>query len=49
MNELINTTFGCCPSSKAADVVPKGATSAGTHAQHTTACHMHLAGALEML
>jgi hypothetical protein len=41
VNELIDTTFGfgCCPSSKAANVVPKGAPSAGTHgthAQHTT-------------
>ena len=25
VNELIDTTFGCYPSSKAADVVPKGA------------------------
>jgi hypothetical protein len=36
VNELIETTFGCYPSSKAADAIPKGTPSAGTHAQHTT-------------
>jgi hypothetical protein len=41
VNELINTTFGCYPSSKAADAMPKGAPSVGTHAQHVTLL-MHL-------
>jgi hypothetical protein len=36
VNELINTTFGCYPSSKAVDAMPKGAPSVGTHAQHAT-------------
>jgi hypothetical protein len=36
VNELIDTTFGCYPSSKSADAMPKGAPSAGTHAQHAT-------------
>jgi hypothetical protein len=33
---LINTTFGCYASSKAADAMPKGAPSVGTDAQHAT-------------
>jgi hypothetical protein len=36
VNGLIDTTFGCYPSSKAADAMPKGAPSVGTHAQHAT-------------
>jgi hypothetical protein len=36
INELIDTTFGSYPSSKAADAVPKGAPSVGTQAQHAT-------------
>jgi hypothetical protein len=42
VNELIDTTFGCYPSSKAADAVPKGAPSVGTQAQHATCLLMHL-------
>jgi hypothetical protein len=34
INELIDTTFGCCRSSKAADAMPKGAPSAGTLLMH---------------
>jgi hypothetical protein len=44
VNALIDTTFyfGCCPSSKAADVVPKGAPAIRhTQPQHTTLL-MHL-------
>jgi hypothetical protein len=38
VNELIDTTFGCCyPSSKAADVVPKGAPAIW---HKSTACHL---------
>jgi hypothetical protein len=44
VNELIDTTFGCYPSSKAADVVPKGAP---TIWHKSTA--FHLAHALKML
>jgi hypothetical protein len=44
VNEFIDTTFGCYPSSKAADAVPKWAPTIW----HTrTACH--LANALKML
>jgi hypothetical protein len=38
VNGLIDTNFGCYPSSKAADDMPRGAPSVGTHAQHTTPC-----------
>jgi hypothetical protein len=41
VNGLIDTTFGCYPSSKAADAMPKGAPSVGTHVQHATLL-MHL-------
>jgi hypothetical protein len=44
VNELIDTIFGCYPSSKSADVVPKGAP---TIWHKSTACH--LADALKML
>jgi hypothetical protein len=44
VNELIDTIFGCYPSSKAADVVPKWAP---TICYKSTACH--LADALETL
>jgi hypothetical protein len=44
VNELIDTTFGCYPSSKAADVVPKGAPTIW----HTRTAY-HLADALKML
>jgi hypothetical protein len=50
VDELIDATFGfgCCPSSKTANVVPKGAPSAGTHGTHTHSI-CHLADALKML